>query len=192
MASETNHPLRERVRRGTGGADHVTCTRRQAIAKALTLHVFLFELLLSSHPLLATKAGGKVGAVFRDAVRSLAKAEQEYIKRDDFDSEDDHPLDGRETFTDGGAVNGPRRGPRDGVPRVRRRRRPSDARVDGPGTWACVPWRTCLRRVFDRRLDLDGDGYLTEGDLVACLPEIGVDADSRGDTRHGTYSIRAV
>lgn len=31
-----------------------------------------------------------------------------------------------------------------------------------------------------RRLDLDGDGYLTEGDLAVCLPEIGIDADRQG------------
>lgn len=38
-----------------------------------------------------------------------------------------------------------------------------------------LQWSECLRRVFDRRLDVDGDGFLTLGDLVACLPEIGVD-----------------
>ncbi|CAM9599986.1 unnamed protein product [Scytosiphon promiscuus] len=45
-------------------------------------------------------------------------------------------------------------------------------------------WSECLRRVFDRRLDIDGDGFLTEGDLVSCLPEIGVDVhDASGAAR---------
>lgn len=48
------------------------------------------------------------------------------------------------------------------------------------GAWAIIPWSVCLRRVFDRRLDVDGDGFLTEGDLAACLPEIGVDLKGRG------------
>lgn len=36
-----------------------------------------------------------------------------------------------------------------------------------------------VNRDTTRRLDLDGDGFLTEADLVACLPEIGVSADRR-------------
>lgn len=54
----------------------------------------------------------------------------------------------------------------------------SCARQPEAKTFSFFFHRTGARR---RRLDLDGDGYLTEGDLVACLPEIGVDADRQGD-----------
>lgn len=122
-------------------------------------------------------------------MKSLAKAEQEYARVDDSgdDGYDRGAFDAAEnvaarkgatqrgTAQNGGAEHAARRG--------RRRSRSSGTDINlGADVWATLPWRTCLRRVFDRRLDLDGDGYLTEGDLTACLPEIGVDVDSRGET----------
>eukprot|EP00903_Cladosiphon_okamuranus_P019202 g17658.t2 len=122
------------------------------------------------------QAGGKVGAAFRDAVLSLAKAEQEYARLDDGGG------DGYDSVAFDAAVNG---AARKGTTQGGRRRSLSSGEGidDEAGVWATLPWRTCLRRVFDRRLDLDGDGYLTEGDLIACLPEIGVDVESRGTPR---------
>lgn len=137
-----------------------------------------------------TQAGGKVGAAFRDAVLSLAKAEQEYARLGGGGD------DGYDPVAFDAAVKGAARksttrrdAERSGAiqnattQRGRRRSRSSGADIDvGAGVWATLPWSTCLRRVFDRRLDLDGDGYLTEGDLIACLPDIGVDVDSGGET----------
>ena len=135
------------------------------------------------------KAGGKVGAAFRYAVLSLAKAEQEYARLDDGGDDGYEPV-AFDAAVDGAAQwNG---ATRNAAQRGRRRRRSSDAGTDGvAGVWATLPWHTCLRRVFDRRLDLDGDGYLTEGDLTACLPEIGVDVDSRGKADVELASIPA-
>ncbi|CAM9628129.1 unnamed protein product, partial [Choristocarpus tenellus] len=35
-------------------------------------------------------------------------------------------------------------------------------------------WHAPLRRVFDRFLDVDGDGFLTKADLETCLPDLGM------------------
>ena len=118
---------------------------------------------------------------------SLAKTEQENARLDDRGDDGDDP-GAFDPAGNGAARKGTtQRGTlehgviRHAARRGRRRSRSSGTDVnDGAGVWATLPWSTCLRRVFDRRLDLDGDGYLTEGDLVACLPEIGVDVDSRG------------
>eukprot|EP00752_Nemacystus_decipiens_P018631 g16705.t1 len=129
----------------------------------------------------AEQAGGKLGAAFRNAVRSLAKAEQEYARLDDSEEDGDGPVAFDSSVGDAAQkVTGIQYAGKRG-----RRRGPKSRMdiIDGSTAWATLPWRTCLRRVFDRRLDLDGDGFLTEGDLTACLPEIGVDVDSRGSSR---------
>ncbi|CAB1102374.1 unnamed protein product [Ectocarpus sp. CCAP 1310/34] len=150
------------------------------------------------------QAGGEVGFAFREAVRSLAKAEQQYANSED---ESDgggtggygHP--DRDAATPRGATTfnriaepGASARSYDGKTANRalldtaRLRREKRGRTSGGireerGAWAIIPWSVCLRRVFDRRLDVDGDGFLTEGDLAACLPEIGVHVTGRDAAR---------
>lgn len=51
---------------------------------------------------------------------------------------------------------------------------------------------TVLFFFTDRRLDLDGDGYLTEADIASCFPEIGISvspADEREAARIVLYAM---
>ncbi|CAM9921910.1 unnamed protein product [Ectocarpus sp. 4 AP-2014] len=150
------------------------------------------------------QASGEVGVAFREAVRSLAEAEQQYANSED---ESDgggtggygHP--DRDAATPRGAIifnrsaepgASTRRYDETTANRVLRdtarlgqekRGRTSGGIGEERGGWAIIPWSVCLRRVFDRRLDVDGDGFLTEGDLTACLPEIGVHVTGRDAAR---------
>ncbi|CAM9306993.1 unnamed protein product [Ectocarpus fasciculatus] len=150
------------------------------------------------------QAGGEIGVAFREAVRSLAEAEQQYANsEDEFDGDETggygHPA--AEAATPRGARNVDRSTPRSGSTRYddgatanrgfrdsarlgrEKRGRTSGGVREEQGAWAIIPWSACLRRVFDRRLDVDGDGFLTEGDLATCLPEIGVDLKGRDAAR---------
>ncbi|CBJ27722.1 hypothetical protein Esi_0083_0058 [Ectocarpus siliculosus] len=150
------------------------------------------------------QAGGEVGVAFREAVRSLAEAEQQYANSED---ESDGGGTGgyghsdRDAATPRGAITFNRRAEPAASTRsydgttanwalrdTARLRREKRGRTSGGireerGAWAIIPWSVCLRRVFDRWLDVDGDGFLTEGDLAACLPEIGVYVTGRDAAR---------